>query len=217
VDGRFPGDRADACITLASKMLGRWPSGAPLIKSPKVDRPELCDDNDFLYVRSGDADGFRCPIGSHIRRSNPRDALQPEPGSDRSIEVGNRHRIIRRGRSYGPPVAASMDPRDIIGKAPDDQERGLHFICFNTQIARQFEFIQHTWVNSPKFDGLYEDDDPWTGDRGDAGQPPGGTFTIQQDPVRMRVSGLPRFVTTRGGMYFFMPGITAFKYLVSLK
>jgi Dyp-type peroxidase family len=215
--GKFPGDVTQACVTLASKMVGRWPSGAPLVKSPDTDSPHLSDDNDFMYVRSGDADGLKCPIGSHVRRSNPRDALDPEPGSDRSIEIGKRHRIIRRGRAYGSPAADSMQPNDIIGRPDDQQERGLHFICFNTQIGRQFEFIQHTWVNSPKFDGLYEDDDPLIGDRGDAEQPPGGTFTVQHEPVRKRVTAMPRFVTVLGGGYFFMPGIRAVRYIASLK
>jgi Dyp-type peroxidase family len=215
--GTFPGDRTRACIVLASKMVGRWPGGAPLVKSPDADSPGLADDNDFLYVGSDDADGLKCPIGSHVRRSNPRDSLDPEPGSDRSIEVNNRHRIIRRGRAYGPPAAPSMDPGDIIGRPDDHQERGLHFICFNTQIGRQFEFIQQTWVNSPKFEGLYEDDDPLIGDRGGTEQLPSGTFTIQQVPVRKRVTGMPRFVTVRGGGYFFMPGLSAVRYLASLK
>ena len=215
--GKLSGDKVQACVALASKMVGRWPSGAPLVKAPDADSPHLADDNDFLYVRSGDTDGLRCPIGCHVRRSNPRDALDPEPGSDRSIEVGKRHRIIRRGRAYGPPAAESMHPGDIIGRPGDQRERGLHFICFNTQIGRQFEFIQHTWVNSPKFDGLYEDDDPLIGDRGNAAQQSAGAFTIQQEPMRQRVTGMPRFVTVLGGGYFFMPGISAVRYVASLE
>lgn len=215
--GKNADDKMQACIALASKMVGRWPSGAPLVKSPDADNPQLADDNDFMYVRSGDADGLKCPIGSHVRRSNPRDALDPKPGSERSIEVGKRHRIVRRGRAYGPPAADSMRPGDIIGKPDDGKERGLHFICFNTQIGRQFEFIQHTWVNSTKFDGLYEDDDPLIGDRGGTESHPAGGFTVQQEPVRRRVTGMPRFVTVCGGGYFFMPGIRAVRYIASLK
>ena len=215
--GIFPGDNAQACVTLASKMVGRWPNGASLVKAPHGDSPDVSDDNNFLYVRSGDTDGLKCPIGSHVRRSNPRDSLDPEPGSDRSSEINNRHRIIRRGRAYGPPAAASMDSRDIIGRPDDHHERGLHFICFNTQIGRQFEFIQQTWLNSPKFAGLHEDDDPLIGDRGGTERLPCGAFTIQQEPVRKRVTGMPRFVTVRGGGYFFMPGISAVRYIASLK
>jgi Dyp-type peroxidase family len=214
--GMRNGDPVQSGIALAAKMVGRWPGGAPLVKAPTADDPALMDDNDFSYVRSGDGEGLKCPIGSHLRRSNPRDSLDPFPGSDRSIDVGKRHRIIRRGRAYGPPVAPSMDPGDILTTPDDDVDRGLHFICFNTHLGRQFEFIQHTWVNSPKFDGGYAEDDPITGNRGGEFGIPGGTFTMQQEPVRKRISGLPRFVTTVGGAYFFMPGIRAARYLASL-
>jgi Dyp-type peroxidase family len=214
--GMIDGDRVQSSTALAAKMVGRWPSGAPLVKTPTADDPTLMDDNEFSYVGSGDPDGLKCPIGSHLRRSNPRDSLDPFPGSDRSIDVGKRHRIIRRGRAYGPPLAPSMDPADIIGKPDDDVDRGLHFICFNTHLGRQFEFIQHTWVNSTKFDGGYAEDDPITGDRGNAHGMPGGSFTMPQEPVRKRVTDLPRFVTTVGGAYFFMPGISAACYLASL-
>jgi Dyp-type peroxidase family len=208
-----------ARIRLAANMVGRWPSGAPLVKAPAADQPELAGDNDFLYVGSDDGEGLKCPIGAHIRRTNPRDALDPQPGSQRSIEVGKRHRILRRGRSYGAPVAASMDPADILAAADTadtGHERGLHFLCFNSHIGRQFEFIQHTWVNNPKFDGLYDDDDPLLGSRSRPGNNPSGGFTIPAQPVRKRVGALPRFVQVRGGAYFFMPGLRAIRYLASL-
>jgi Dyp-type peroxidase family len=201
---------------LAAKMVGRWPSGAPLVKSPDRDNPQLMDDDAFLFHGSGDPDGLMCPIGSHVRRSNPRDSLDPTPGSQESIDVGKRHRLIRRGRAYGPPVAPSMASGDILAAGDDARERGLHFICFNTHIGRQFEFIQHTWINSPKFDGLYADDDPLMGDRGAGGKGDGGTFVVQAAPVRKRVVGLPRFVHVRGGAYFFMPGIRAVRFLSAL-
>jgi len=209
--------RADAHVRLAAKMVGRWPSGAPLVKSPDADNPVLGNDNDFLYYGSDDKHGFKCPIGSHIRRTNPRDSLEPNPGSERSIEVGKRHRILRRGRTYGAPVADTMEIADILAAGEAHGDRGLHFICFNTHIGRQFEFIQHTWVNNPGFDGLYEDDDPLVGDRGGARGRPAGTFTIQSEPIRTRVTGMPRFVHVRGGGYFFMPGIRAIRFLAALR
>ena len=200
---------------LASKMVGRWPSGTPLVKSPDADNPAMVGDNDFLYHRLGDEHGFKCPIGSHIRRTNPRDSLEPTPGSERSIEVGKRHKILRRGRLYGTPAAVSMEIDDIVAAGDVPGDRGLHFICFNTHIGRQFEFIQHTWANNAKFDGLYEDDDPLIGNRGGAHGGPGGVFTIQSEPIRTRVTGMPRFVQVRGGGYFFMPGIRAIRFLAS--
>ncbi|MBV9279430.1 MAG: peroxidase, partial [Chloroflexi bacterium] len=88
----------------------------------------------------------------------------------------------------------------------------LHFICLNANISRQFEFIQHTWLNSPKFHALYEDSDPITA----AHRPHGGTFTIQADPVRRQIRNLPQFVIVRGGAYFFLPSIRAIRYLANL-
>jgi Dyp-type peroxidase family len=206
---------------LAARMVGRWPGGAPLVKAPRHDDPALSDFNDFAY-HADDRFGLRCPIGAHVRRSNPRDSLDPDPGSGQSVAIGKRHRILRRGREYGPPFTP-----DQPGDAPAAAERGLQFLCFNANIARQFEFIQFTWINNPKFDGLYDDADPLVGARGildaagtSAGPddvPDGATFTIQARPIRHRVCNVPRFVSVRGGAYFFMPGIRALHYLASLK
>src|SRR5262249_56060574 len=49
-----------ARTALAAKMVGRWPSGAPLIKAPDNDDPRLRDDNDFGYHHT-DPDGLACP------------------------------------------------------------------------------------------------------------------------------------------------------------
>ena len=189
---------------LASKMVGRWPSGAPLVVAPEHDDPSYSKLNDFLF-HAADPHGLRCPVGSHIRRANPRDSLDPWPGSQQSLEVTNHHRIMRRGREYG----RAVDSATLLDDFQDDEDRGLHFMCLNANIARQFEFLQHTWINSPKFAGLQEGDDPLMGPR----QALGGTFTVPASPVRARVQGLPRFVTVRGGAYFFLPGRRTLKYL----
>jgi Dyp-type peroxidase family len=199
---------AAARTKLAARMVGRWQSGAPLVLAPEADDPSLGTSNDFAYFQT-DAEGTRCPIGAHVRRSNPRDSLDPNPGSANSIAIGKRHRIIRRGREYGKPLPAH---ERFSAPPTGDDERGLHFLCIGANIARQFEFIQHTWVNNPKFDGLYADDDPLLGVHG----PYGASFTVQATPVRQRVNGLPRFVTVRGGAYFFLPSIRALKYLAQL-
>lgn len=189
-------------VALAAKMVGRWPGGAPLVLAPDFDNPALSTANAFGYFET-DPEGLHCPLGAHVRRSHPRDSLDPDPGSDKSIAVGKRHRILRRGRKYGPPLAADAA---LNGHAGDAHERGLHFICLCANIARQFEFVQHTWVNNPKFKGLYEDSDPLMGATGRA-------FTVQASPVRRRYTGLPSFVQTRGGAYFFLPGVRALQYL----
>jgi Dyp-type peroxidase family len=208
------GSHPDARIRLASKMVGRWPSGAPLVLSPDKDTPALGKENDFAY-QAADPHGLKCPIGSHIRRSNPRDMLDPHPGTSKSTDVNKRHQLLRRGRAYGEPVAASMKPEDIL-RAEVPGDRGLHFICLNANISRQFEFVQQTWVNNPKFNGLYNDSDPLIGDRDALGEGQAAIFTEQAEPVRRRAARLPQFVSVRGGAYFFLPGLKAIRYLASI-
>lgn len=201
-DGSSNPDRARF---LSAKMIGRWPSGAPLTLAPENDDPELGRNkhrnNDFGFAET-DHDGFACPVGSHIRRANPRDALAfpAEPG--RSLAIANRHRIMRRGRPYH---ETSAESGQVI-------EQGLLFIAINASLQRQFEFIQQSWLNNPKFNGLYDERDPLS-----SANPGGGTLTIQSKPVRERVHGLPRFVTVRGGAYFFLPSIRALKFLAQIR
>jgi Dyp-type peroxidase family len=201
------GGRSDpeARVALAARWVGRWPSGAPLALAPERDDPELAGLNDFNYHKT-DAEGLRCPLGAHIRRAHPRDSLDPSPGTRRSIAVDKRHRILRRGRSYGPPA----EPDELLAaSAAAEPERGLHFICLNANIARQFEFIQQTWLNNPTFQGLYDDADVLVGRAVEGG----ATFTVQHRPVRRRVLDVPRFTRVRGGGYFFLPGRRALRYL----
>jgi Dyp-type peroxidase family len=197
-------------LRLAAKMVGRWPSGAPLALSPDRDDPALATANDFGYFER-DRWGARCPIGAHVRRTNPRDSLDPQPGTARSYEINRRHRLLRRGREYGDQVTPEEALRGDGGDG-SREERGLHFICLNANIARQFEFVNHTWLNNPKFDGLYDDADPLVG----PSQPYGGTFTVQSEVVRERVTDVPRFVSVRGGAYLFLPGLAAIRYLARL-
>jgi deferrochelatase/peroxidase EfeB len=199
-------------------MVGRWPSGAPLVETPDRDDPRLGDDNDFGYHRA-DPLGLACPAGAHIRRVNPRDSLDPRPGTEASLAVNDGHRLLRRGRSYGPgdgaPTTAGNGnhaERTAQGDVAPSRETGLHFLCLVASLARQFEFVQHTWLNNPTFHGLYDDTDPLIGSR----HLRGATFTVPARPARRRYRGLPQFVRTRGGAYFFLPGISALRYLEQL-
>jgi Dyp-type peroxidase family len=182
---------------LAARMVGRWPSGASLIEAPWGDDSSKAYDNEFRYHES-DPEGLKCPIGAHVRRANPRDSLPPRPGTEDSLEVNRRHRMIRRGRGYGPQLAEG---------ATDDVDRGLMFIAVNANISRQFEFVQHSWLVDPSFNGLTDQADPLMS-AGDQNQ-----FVIPGDPVRRRCTGLPRFVSVAGGAYFFLPGLRALHFL----
>jgi Dyp-type peroxidase family len=204
----------DARIKLAAKMVGRWPSGASLVLAPEREDPTVRTENNFGYFAT-DPRGLKCPIGSHVRRSNPRDSLDPSPGSHQSIAVNKRHQLLRRGRAYGRPVVASMDPEEIL-RTSSDENRGLCFICVNANISRQFEFVQQTWINNPKFAGLYNDTDPLVGDRSTSLMDRASIFTEQAEPVRRVVPDLPEFVTVRGGAYFFLPSLRAIRYLAMM-
>lgn len=185
---------------LAAKIVGRWrDTGAPLTLCPDHDDRDYAAANRFGYQEQ-DADGLRCPLGAHIRRANPRDSLAPNPGTEDSKQVNRRHRLLRRGRVYGPG-----------GDGSPDAARGLHFVCLNANLARQYEFVQHSWVNDANFAALVGVEDPLIGPR--AAGP--SDFVEPALPVRRRYRGLPQFVQVHGGAYFFLPGIRALRYLSS--
>jgi len=184
---------------LAAKIVGRWRDGTPLAVSPDAPDPDVVGDpgriNDFSYA--DDPRGLKCPLGSHVRRTNPRD-------TDGFFEgrLTNRHRIIRRGRAYGPPLAEdAMDD--------DGVDRGLVFVCFNADIWRQFETIQTFWIDEGDVFGLGPDKDVLIGCHGVDG---GGKMTIPGDPPFF-LSPQPRLVTNRGGEYLFQPGIAALRWI----
>ena len=194
-------------IHLAACLVGRWPNGAPLVKFPDAEPAEYDSDEDFSF--RGDQRGHRCPFGAHVRRANPRDDLRPDP--EQSMRESRRHRLIRRGRSYGP----RLPQWPYTGE--DDVDRGLLFVAINASIHRQFEFVQQTWIDNPKFRDLYDDPDPIVGMSPSIGGETnsGGRrhFTIQKSPVRARLRNLPSFVELRGGAYFFLPSIRGLRYL----
>jgi len=170
-------------------VVGRWRDSTPLVLSPDAPDPGSRGSNDFRYAEV-DADGRRCPLGAHIRRANPRDALDPQ------ARLSFRHRMIRRGMPYGPPLPqeASED---------DGQERGLVFVCLVASIARQFESVQVQWLNDGNIFHLGRDKDFLMGDEAGTGK-----MTVQGAPPFF-LAPQRSFVTTRGGEYLFVPGITA--------
>ncbi len=186
---------------LGAKMVGRWQSGAPLALSPDEDDPDLGSDprrnNDFQF--SDDPRGFKCPVGAHARRANPRDALDQEGSVDVRL-----HRMIRRGTSYGP-----MLPDGVI--EDDGVDRGIMFVFAGAHIKRQFEFVKTQWLNDGIFIGAPLESDPLVGPHHESGR-----FTIPQRPIRRRLQDLPPFVVTRGGEYCFAPSLSALRWLADL-
>ena len=115
------------------------------------------------------------------------------------LKAANNHRILRRGRKFGPKIA---DERQ-----DDDADRGLLFVCLNTDIARQFEFVQQTWLLNEDFDRLHGEVDPLVG--------PAGPMTIREEPLRRTVN-VNTFVRMAGGEYLFLPSLSALAYLALL-
>jgi len=202
---------------VAAKLMGRWPNGDSLVVSPQCPRepPPEHELNHFDYAPSAaqpayfdDNHGLRCPIGSHVRRMNPRSALV----------MGKPHtrRIIRRNLPYGPAMAP--------GAEPDQVERGLigYFVCGDLEL--QFEFLLKIWANMDiATAGIRGTRDPiigaqdWLGAEcpSDAHGEWAGQYVIRTDDLRdpIVLDDLPRFVRTRGSVYCLLPSVTAIKYL----
>jgi hypothetical protein len=168
--------------------------------SVKFTRDEVRDivttpDNDFLFGAE-DPQGLRCPFGAHIRRANPRESFSP--GSQEQLAITNRHRILRVGRRY---------------RQPADERPGLFFMCLNADVERQFEFVQQTWLQAPSFHGLTDERDPIIGSRHPDKQPVDDGFSLPTREAPVRFKGMPDFVRTLGGGYFFLPGRSLLRYL----
>ena len=168
---------------------------------PRGRRSGVGDDpernNDFLF-RADDPIGYKTPLGSHIRRINPRDAD--------IAGVVRIHRMIRRGTAYGPALPDGVMEDDGV-------DRGLMFAFVGANLGRQFEFVQSEWMNDSAFFGDGQERDPVSGDGGDGE----GTYNIPRRPLRRRLKGLSRFVITRGGEYCFVPSLRALRWLSELR
>jgi deferrochelatase/peroxidase EfeB len=232
---RYADGRTDVRARLGEALVGRTLQGEPLVGllhetiagNDSTSQPDL---NAFTY--RSDPDGTRCPLGAHIRRTNPRNADLP-PGSGgfigrllRTLGLDSRareldltastrfHRLLRRGREYGARV-----PLERAVSGPDNElESGLQFMSLGANIQRQFEFVQSAWIASAKFDGLGNQADPLLGNRLPAlDGNRGDSFVIpQSDEPARRLNDLPPFITVLGGAYFFLPGIRALRYLSAL-
>lgn len=199
---------------LAARMVGRWKSGALLELAPLRDDPRLGGDekrnNDFEF--GDDPYQRKCPYAAHIRKAYPRD----DTGNEAEVQ---RHRIIRRGIPFGPEV----EP----GETTTRHSRGLMFVCYQTSIERQFEYIQRRHANDPDFVAgkvrpgsgapVTPGFDPIIG------QAAGGGARTMDEPYPNYPAGnrrttleLPsQFVVLTAAGYFFMPSITALRTVLT--
>ncbi len=115
-----------------AKFVGRWASGAPILRATENDIPAMADDEcannyfefegesdplqpgkpdqcteQFPNARSkGDAKGLICPFAGHIRKAYPRDTTRDSKTDESSTQT---HRLIRRGIPFGQPFEASSN------------------------------------------------------------------------------------------------------------
>jgi Dyp-type peroxidase family len=186
-------------IAAAARLVGRWPSGAPLITSPDGDDPDQARRNDFVF-EAGDPEGLRCPLSAHIRKVNPRDVTTEQGGANDTLA----RLFLRRGIAYGPPAA----PEPWRVRRDDGVDRGLLFAAHMASIVGQFEFLPQHWTNDP-LQPEGGGHDPLIGQE-DAGarrrfiEVPRASDGA---PVRIRIDR--EVVVPTGGGYFFAPSITA--------
>ena len=195
---------------LAAKVMGRWRDGTALMLSPQDNgrrgaRFEATyRSNDFHYLPDDPA-GHICPLGAHVRRTNPRDALNPRASTRYGSALSNRHRIIRRGMPYGDLLPEGAE--NAAGSDESAGHRGLIFVCFQADIARQFETIQGQWCVDGNAFGLGSDAD-WLLAEGRQ------KLTVQGIPPKFVAAGGP-MVVTRGTEYLFAPGMAALRKLAA--
>jgi len=166
--------------------------------------------NAFQYKATpfNDDGGQKCPHFAHIRKVNPRDETTPAPTADNP----SRRRMIRRGIPYGPPLPD--------GAADDAVDRGLHFFCVVSDVVRQFEFVQSSWLNQPTFPGGQKTTKPGTYGptpqvTPDGPDPVVGEHTAGEACLLVQSGGHVTFpiptqlVNVTAGEYFFLPSISA--------
>ena len=180
---------------LGARLIGRWKSGCPVTMSPDFDDTGIA--NDPNRVNNFDFDSgnnFRCPLGAHIRKTNPRSDVGRGPNS-----FTNTTRILRRGIPYG----------EELDVAPQG-ERGLLFVCYQSSLTGGFAFLQRTWANNPDFLTGGVGLDAVLGQTSDPNATINMTGLFPQDPSRpLPMSGVNKFVVPKGGEYFFSPSMAA--------
>jgi Dyp-type peroxidase family len=228
-----PGFEWVSPVSLASRVVGRWPSGAPVERVPDKDLPELgkneLANNHFNYTADtcpvalvrpyrdtfpnakADPIGAVCPMGAHIRKVNTRDS-----SNDTGATLGSfTRRIMRRGLPFGEPLLEGPIEGDHVPLKPVDPRngnRGLLFLGFVTSIEDQFEFLCNRWMSNRFAPASPSGDDVFIGLNGNYGQNRVRRMVLfgsgmQQEEV---ATNAPWLVPTGGG-YFFTPSIQAIR------
>jgi Dyp-type peroxidase family len=182
----------------AALVVGRFTDGTPVLIRGTDGLPTPIPNN-FNYLN--DPDGQRCPLHAHIRKTNPRGETTGD------VEVERGRRIVRRGITYG---ARDKEPKDepTIEELPR-KDVGLLFMCFQSDIESQFEFLQKRWANHEDHLVPGTGVDPVIGNHRDLTKPQ--RWQVAWGSSYKKAFAFRDFVTLKGGEYFFAPSISALK------
>ncbi|HJZ50508.1 MAG TPA: Dyp-type peroxidase [Roseiflexaceae bacterium] len=166
---------------VGAKLVGRWASGAPILRAPEADNRLLADDdcanNNFEFGEETEQilpEQKQSPIDcDDVIPSSEPPALFPPSEGDPDGQVCPFAAHIRK--AYPRDDTSSTLPstgevstqthriirrgipfgepfRDFLAiPFLDFGERGLLFLAYQTSIVEQFEFILKNWVNNPDF------------------------------------------------------------------
>lgn len=218
--------------SLAARLVGRWPSGAPVNRVPDGDNKDLGKNpqanNNFRFdsdtpslpladhskdefpAAKADPAGVTCPWAAHIRKVNLRDSGSDMGGRDATYS----RRILRTGIPFGRSLA------NPFGNAQDDSEkgnRGLLFLCIQSSIEAQFEFLVARWMGDaarPKMPGGH---DIFIGQNADPGEGRIRRCTIFAKGLQQaQIATKAEWVIPTGGEYFFLPSIRALRQVLAM-
>jgi Dyp-type peroxidase family len=203
---------AQGSALLGARMVGRWPSGAPIDLAPLFDDPVLASDpnqnNNFTFAHPGEdlqSNQTRCPFSAHIRKTRPRADFSP---------MNTVNHIIRGGIPYGPEVTAA---ESASGVSDNSIERGLAFVAYQSNLGQGFHFLQKTWADNPNF--IFGKSDPSPGADPIIGALAGAPRVVSGlDPTNPNhdITLVTDFVVSRGGEYFFSPSLSAILNTISV-
>jgi Dyp-type peroxidase family len=194
-------------------VVGRFEDGTPVVLQPSEGLNSPVPNN-FTY--DDDLAGRKCPFHAHIRKMNPRNDIPnffaPNEAVKQQLEEEERsHRIVRRGIPFG---KRQVEPKDnpTFEQMPTGGV-GLLFMCFQSNIARQFGFMQKNWANNLHFVQPETGIDPVIGQ-----QAIGEASLAQQWPPQWGEPGkqsfdFGHFVTMKGGEFFFAPSLAFLRRL----
>ncbi|OQD90969.1 hypothetical protein PENANT_c001G08653 [Penicillium antarcticum] len=199
----FAQDHPKPAEKLAAHLMGRWKNGTPVDESPHDDSNEaLFSSNNFDYHPIDEHK--KCPFAAHTRKMRPRG------------DMNHDHAVIwRRGIPYGEEVTAEEAAER---KSAADKERGLLFVCYQSDIRNGYNFLTTRWASNHHFP---DDKTHVVGEEGpgiDAivGQrlehhPPRSFATIDHEEGSGHRMPLESWVVQRGGDYFFVPSISTLR------